>query len=702
MKAHFHGCGKSRRARFLTEALPSERGRLARVIQELCGYRRDRLVAGAIAIRQIAKLARGSWWSLNSRANGSAQELAGGPPALRWLKLVMAAVWLVAGLTTGSASHAAETNSADILSSLRPQHPRLLITSQDLVTVRAVSVTNALTADILAQAEASARALLSQPLLTYRKDGRRLLAVSREALRRVMLSSFAWRLTGEKAFAERAQREMLNLAAFVDWNPSHFLDTAEMTAALAIGYDWLFEELPVTARATIREAIVAKGLNAALDPKAKWNGWQRTENNWNQVCFGGLTLGALAIAEDESVAARELLERARTNNVIGLRPYAPEGIYPEGPGYWSYGTTYQLLMLSALESALDTDWNLSARPGFLPSAAALVQLTGPSGRPFNFADGGDGIAFRTALFWFADKLRQPELVYFQQRMLEQRLREKGERVPEDYLLPLLAKWTASLPSKVPPPSLPLAWQGDGPNPVGVFRSSWTDSNALFLAFKGGSANLNHGHMDAGSFVLEADGVRWAWDLGMQDYLSIESHGWSLFKRAQDSDRWRVYRLNNFSHNTLTLGGQLHNMIGDARITAFTTNSATVNLSEIFADQAEQVTRRFAVGSNRSVRVCDEIAGAEPGLSVRWQMVTKADIQIKKGGAVLRQDGQVLAAKIVSPAGAEFEIASAQPPDDGVNQRNPNARLLALEVIVPDSGKLTLEIQLQPGARASDQ
>lgn len=593
-------------------------------------------------------------------------------------------------------SFGAIINAADVLTALRPEHPRLLITSNDLTTIRAAAAINSETAAILSRTEAAARVAMGKPLLTYDKQGKRLLAVSREALRRIGLWAFSYRVTGDRAFAERAEKEMLNLAAFKDWNPSHFLDTAEMTAALAVGYDWLFDTLSVSNRVTIREAIAAKGLDPALDPKARWNGWQRTENNWNQVCFGGLALGALAIAEDEPVRARELLTRARTNNLAGLRPYAPDGVYPEGPGYWSYGTTYQVLLLSALESALGTDWDLPASPGFLPSAAALVQQTGPTGRPFNFADGGEGVAFRTALFWFAEKLKRPDLVYFQHQLLQPRLAGKGRELPEEFMLPLLAKWTATLPKNIPPPALPLAWCGDGPNPIGVFRSSWTDSNALFLAFKGGSARVNHGHMDAGSFVLEADGVRWACDLGAQDYYSIESKGWDLFKRTQDSDRWRVYRLNNFSHSTLTLGGQLHNMAGDARITSFTTNSGKVNLNAVFGGQAESVTRRFLVETNRVVSIQDEIAGAKANLPVRWQMVTRAEVQLDGQRAELRQDGRMLRARVLSPTGAKFEVADAQPPDDGVNQKNPNTKILLVNTAVPASGNLTLTIQLEPG------
>lgn len=619
----------------------------------------------------------------------------GGREYARVGKLVMALIWLALTLMMAVNSYAAETDTTNLLTRLRPEHPRLLLTGADLATVRAASRTNSETAAILTRAEAAARVALAKPLLTYSKQGKRLLAVSREALRRIALWSFAYRLTGEKVFAERAEQELLNLAAFKDWNPSHFLDTAEMTAALAIGYDWLFDALPASTRASVRQAIVAKGVDPALDRKANWNGWQRAENNWNQVCFGGLTLGVLAIAEDEPARARELLSRARTNNLVGLRPYAPDGVYPEGPGYWSYGTTYQVFMLAALESALGTDWNLSASPGFLPSAAALVQQTGPTGRPFNFADGGEGVSFRTALFWFAQKLNRPDLVYFQHQMLRQRLADERRELSEEHMLPLLAKWTATLPKPIPPPALPLAWRGDGPNPIGVFRSSWTDPNALFLAFKGGSARVNHGHMDAGAFVLECDGVRWACDLGMQDYYSIESKGWDLFKRTQDSDRWRVYRLNNFSHNTLTLGGQLHHMAGDARIVEFTTNSARVNLAAIFTGQADSVNRRFLVGEDRSVLIRDEIAGAKPGLPVRWQMVTRADIRLDGHRAELRQDGRVLRAQILSPAGAKFASASAQPPDDGVNQPNPNTRILVVDSTVPASGELALEIRLQP-------
>jgi hypothetical protein len=621
---------------------------------------------------------------VHHRVNSNSQTLR---PLFPSLKNKFLAVVLFA--LAGVLAQAAAPSAPDILAGLRPEHPRLLITTAMWSGLRAEKTNASTTATIIAQTEAGARELLSEPPVVYQKTGKRLLSVSREALRRVTVLSFAWRMTGEKVFLDRAEKELLAVVAFKDWNPSHFLDTAEMTAAVAIGYDWLFPALTPATRATLRQAILEKGLQPGM---TGW--WQTATMNWNQVCFGGLTLGALAIADESPKVAREFLTLARANNPHGLEPYAPDGIYPEGPGYWNYGTSYQVLMLSALETALGTDWNLPARPGFLASAATLLQLTGPTGRPFNFSDGHDSVAFNSSLFWFAQKLHRPELVYAQSNLLRQRLAKGNDEA--GWYFPLLAIWTKSLPPEIPAPTLPLVWHGDGHNPVGVFRSSWTDANALYLAFKGGSAGLPHGHMDAGSFVLDADGVRWATDLGAQSYYSVEQHGWSLFNMKQDSDRWRVYRLNNFSHNTLTLGGKLHKVTGDARITTFTNNSATVDLTAIFDKQAGSVIRRFSVGDNRRVVIRDDIAKAKPGLPVRWQLLTHASISTNQNEATLRQEGQTLTAKILSPANARFEIASAQPPDDGVNQRNPNAQILTVNALVPASGNLTVEIQLQPG------
>ncbi len=66
-------------------------------------------------------------------------------------------------------------------------------------------------------------------------------------------------MNGNKRCAARAKREMFTAAGFSDWNPSHFLDVAEMTAALAIGFTiGSYDYLTPSERKTIRQAIIEK------------------------------------------------------------------------------------------------------------------------------------------------------------------------------------------------------------------------------------------------------------------------------------------------------------------------------------------------------------------------------------------------------------------------------------------------------------
>ena len=74
-------------------------------------------------------------------------------------------------------------------------------------------------------------------------EGRRLLATSRELLRRIFFLAYNYRMTKDERFLKKAEEELVAVSLFSDWNPSHFLDVAEMTMGVAIGYDWLYEDL---------------------------------------------------------------------------------------------------------------------------------------------------------------------------------------------------------------------------------------------------------------------------------------------------------------------------------------------------------------------------------------------------------------------------------------------------------------------------
>jgi hypothetical protein len=570
-------------------------------------------------------------------------------------------------------------------------HPRLFLSQaaeKEIVSsLSADPVRMRLRSALLRRADA----LLAQEPVQRVLIGRRLLDKSRTCLSRVLHLAFAWRITGERKYAERARQEMLAAAAFTDWNPSHFLDVAEMTAALGIGYDWLYTALGDEDRRTIREAIVNKGLKASLTV----DGWTRATHNWNQVCNAGMAVGAIAVAEHEAELAPRLIARAIDTVPAAMREYAPDGAYPEGASYWSYGTTFNVMLISALESALGSDFGLSKLPGFLPTADYMLHVFGPTGLPFSYSDAGTSASGLTpALFWFASVRKEPYLLWSEWAKLEA-LETDEAAARGDRLDPLLPLWLAPGMRRPPAPKA-LSWTGHGPTPVAFHRSAW-EPGASFVAIKGGSPATNHAHMDIGSFVMDADGVRWADDLGMQNYNSLESKGIDLWGRGQEAGRWKVFRLGTSAHSVLMVNGAQQRYDSKAAITLSKPGRTVVDLSETYRGQLAQARRGVQLLADRTVLLQDEFTAAGPAAaSVRWAMVTRADARIEgPGRATLTRNGRTLQFRVVEPADAVLRVYPTDPPPAATDAPNPGTRILGFEVQAPAGAARRIVVQLVP-------
>ncbi|GAB2896806.1 hypothetical protein GCM10027046_27880 [Uliginosibacterium flavum] len=559
-----------------------------------------------------------------------------------------------------------------------PDHPRLIASRADwqqLATRRASDPDLNRLVELLLE---RARADLKREPVERKLQGRRLLEVSREFIRRSLLWSFAYRVTGERVFLDRARREMLAVSAFPDWNPSHYLDVAEMTAGLAISYDWLYHDLAPEDRNTLRRALVDKGIAQARNGHKTFT----MTNNWGQVCIGGMVLGALAVEEDEPELARDLLAAAKKSSFIALDAYQPDGIYPEGPGYWTYGTSYETLLIAALRSSLHTDWGLLDAPGLKRSAEFFTHAVSPSGRQFNFADGNEGQEIGTPLFYLARELNQPALIDAKRSMI------RNKQGLNERFAPLIALWW---PDAAKAQAAPLHFSGQGPQPVAIWRSSWNDANALYFAIKGGGANHNHAHMDGGSFILDLDGVRWAKDLGMQDYNSLESRGIDLWNMKQASPRWNVFRLGNAAHNTLSLDTSPHNALGMATLRMQGDNEAQLDLSPIFLPgQLKQATRTARV-EGQSVSLSDAVTGAKPGNEIRWAMTTEAAITLNGNEATLKQTGKTLHVRFAGTP-VTLEVVDISKPRADFDLPNPNARQLVARAPAGANGNWNLSVR----------
>jgi hypothetical protein len=589
------------------------------------------------------------------------------------LAFVMCAVLLITRSARGAESqNRLAPAPTEIIASLHKEHPRLLGSAADFARLK-----ERVTADPMLQVWRSklrdrAERILTEPPSGYEiPDGLRLLATSRRVLDRVYTLALLYRLEGDQRYAERAREELQAAAGFKDWNPRHFLDTAEMTHAFAIGYDWLYDVWTAEQRAALRGAIIEKGLEPALGcyrGTAPYPAFPQMRHNWNQVCNGGIGLGALSIADEAPELAGEILHAALASLRLAMSEFAPDGAWKEGPAYWGYATDYNVVFLAALESALGTDFGMSQMTGFENTGLFPIYLTGPLGRTVNYADSSDGTVRAPQMFWLARKFHRPEFAHYQ------------ARAAAPHALDLL--WFDPRDSvSVAGPELPLDKYFRGAE-VATFRGAWEDRDAVFAGLKGGDNKANHSHLDLGSFVLDALGKRWAADLGADDYNLPGYFG---------GQRWTLYRLRAEGHNTLLINpghGPDQDPAGLARIVRFEstpdTAFAIADLKRAYGRETSRVQRGMALFHRRQLLLQDEIQTQQPS-DVWWFMHTAAEIQINREGttATLTQGNARLQARVLSPPKAAFTVMDAEPlptsPHPDKQAKNQGVRKLAIHL-----------------------
>lgn len=570
------------------------------------------------------------------------------------------------------------------------QHPRLILKERDIEAVKQKIESDQPLLILHNIIESRTNEFLTAEPTKYRMVGKRLLGRCRAVLERVCYCSYMYLISGDEIYARRAEKEMLAAADFVSWNPSHFLDVGEMVTALAIGYDWLYDWLSPESRKVIEDAIIEKGLRTS--GKKRW--WSKSHNNWNQVCNGGLVMGALAVYERIPEEAQEIIAEALRNNPTAQKEYGPDGVYPEGFGYWEYGTWYEVMLIESLRTALGTSCDLEKAEGFLESAKFMNFMSTPTGATFNFSDcGNPSNMINPLLYWFALESGDMSLVWQdRERLLNEEIVRGVNRQA-----PIAMLFASRCNTKDIKPIQDRFWAGEGKQSVFLYRKGFTSSKDAYLGVKGGSPKNSHAHMDGGSFIYEWGGVRWAVDLGNQDYHSLESKGIGIWKKGQDSQRWQVYRLNNFSHNTLTINNKIHQYKGMVRMTKVHDKKrykgAEFDLSSLFTD-TESVTRSILIDKNDKVTCTDKIANSNSNCIIRWNMTTFAEAEIiDKHTILLKQEGKKLLLHIKTPASAEAYIMDNNS-DNWYDVKNRGVRVGFTTTIAPYSNS-TIKVELIP-------
>jgi len=565
-----------------------------------------------------------------------------------------------------------------IKSKLRKSTPRLILTPAIEKNLKKKIKTDPLVKNYYEAIKLNAADILTQPLLTRKLIGRRLLATSREILYRMTILSIVYRMERDPKILKRINDELVAVCNFSDWHPAHYLDVAELSLAVAIAVDWAGSDLPKTTVELAKNSLIEKGIKTSYEGN-KQPSWVTATHNWNQVCNGGMIAAAIVTADKNPELAAKTISRALEGMPYALKQYGPDGVYPEGATYWGYGTSFSVITSSMLQSAFGTDFGIANYPAFQKSADFRLLSVGPSGLYFNFSDCGDKPDNNgdVTLAWFAKETGNE--IYLEKEKFLQSPASMGklERLAGPGLI-----WLSEFEPK-DSTNLPLAWKGDGPNPVVFFRGKKDDPKGYYFGGKGGSASNNHGNMDAGTFVFELDGVRWVVDPGTQEYNNLEQAGFDLWGMCQNCQRWTLLTKGNFGHSTLTVDSALFYVKGLARITNFKTGDhpeATIDMSEIYKGHLKSAQRKFIKDSDHSITIEDDVELGDSTKLLTWAIMTTADVIPTQNGAVLKQDGKELNLQILSPANVQVSTIMMDPPPLKLDKKIDN--LKRVEVRVP--------------------
>lgn len=539
-----------------------------------------------------------------------------------------------------------------------PQHPRLLFTSNEEIQVRKLIKENQEAQELARFLKNRADSLITLAQIPYEMNRYgNMLYTSRAYVERLGILALAYRLYGEKKYLNAAEQTLQWVCNYPDWDPKHYLDTAEMTTAVAIAYDWLYTALPASTKKLVKKSIYKNAISRVLQEYEKGGpgSWAKRETNWNVVCNTGMVLGALAVAEDYPQEARTILENAARFMPNCLKHFAPDGVCYEGPSYWGYTASYLSLYLKAVTDNGGDKGKIGQLPGIEHTALYYKRTLSPTGRIFNFANAHEEALNTPAFFLFSKLYHQSEVAEWYRGEIKKTIRQQQ---PLHQLFYLSLPWYDNTHPN-PLAALPkLEVYHNSINDIIVVNGKRNVQGSIFLTAKGGEPMQAHQQMDCGTFVLESEGVRWTDDLGSDDY---NLPGFWDYKPG--GQRWKYFRNNNLSHNTISINHQVQYAAGKAFVCEEKTDIdqpyAKLDMTSLYKNQAESVFRTFTLTDGQTVEVKDEIKLSDTQSTVSWSVITKATVETNGNKAHLTHNGKHFYIQIVSPTNATFTSRPAQ-------------------------------------------
>ena len=521
-----------------------------------------------------------------------------------------------------------------------PSHPRLLVDASSVERMRNLIDTDSYYASMASNFISRADTDLSADIPVYKFDDEmRTLNNANNFTDPNLRLAFAYLLTGDTKYADKAIERLMAVTEFPDINPAHIIDVGPWLKGISLTYDWCYDRMTSKQREAVEEFIIEKGVKPvgrayyAMLPSGGTTGFQlanwfpRWKSNYIPFVQGGLINACLAVADKEPDACFDILEktfRAWEYMLFGLYP---GGVWLEGKGYQGAVNGNLSISAGSLMSAMGNSYGLLEYPGVEESLNALMSYTSLVGS-FSFADDSGRSPLNTIsdfYQFYANHYDNSKLSMWRQLAFDNEYSSSVDGINGlvgmmdlIYYEPMAGLSVLEDMDKV------NAFEG---GEIFTVHEDWLDKDALFFASAGGPTKHYHHHNDGGDFLFAKDGVVWTYEFGTGNY--------------NVGDIFTRYSGKTEAHNTLTIlpsdgFSQELESFADLKEWGETEGGAyaVYDMTELYERQnAESVTRSFFIGDNyESLTVCDEMEFAKTTTGY-WFMQTDAQAEVIEDNVV---------------------------------------------------------------------
>ncbi len=549
-------------------------------------------------------------------------------------------------------------------------HPRVVYGAGDRATIRRAASdpeTKAYAARYLGWAQTS----LERPLPKYTTGPKA--RMGNDAVGRIISLGYGFYATDDRVYTDRIRKDVAAIVAFPEWRNEHFLDTAELAAAVSIGYSIASRHMTIDERARTRRALVDKALTPA---SCLWRQRHRqiaSTDNWAVVTNAAMGMAALVVSDGHKAFAAAALSKSLYYENRALAELSDGGT-AEGSGYHNYIGFYASTLTASMERAFGSTGLSSVRkvPGF---AAWSHHVTGPSGLSANFGDSDP-------------KGPKPQLAVWNGYSSNNRL---GSWLGDQRLRansganPLFLVWRNGTGS--PPRDRPIGrvFPKSG---LASLRSGLS-SQSTWLAMKGGSNEASHSQLQLGSFVLEMSGQRFVSAYGLDNY-SLPGYF---------SPRQRATYFRNSTAAASTMSRRDENQTWSTKAPLRSLGQGSDGSYSVRADLSDALrvpsARRTAtLLPDESIRLVDEVS-ASSTTPLRWRLHTEAYVSVAGDGrrAVLSRGGKK--AEVVLDDGTPGRLVTQSPPSTPGGRSNTAFTILQLDTTAGASSTLTVSVRISP-------